>query len=85
MASSNNWQTVERMYEEQHGHCYLCDEELKPGETATMDHVVPTSRGGKRTINNVRWACRRCNNMKTDMLIEELYAICERLLSHHQH
>ena len=49
------------------GHrCQYC------GATAeNIDHVVPRSRGGTHTWDNVVAACRRCNAAKEDRLLEE--------------
>ena len=32
----------------------------------SIDHVVPTNRGGADTGDNAIWACRRCNSSKSD-------------------
>ena len=37
----------------------------------TMDHVLPRSRGGQHTWENVVAACRRCNTKKRDRLPSE--------------
>lgn len=37
----------------------------------TLDHVVPTSRGGAHAWNNVTTACRKCNHHKGDQTPEE--------------
>jgi len=43
------------------------------GSSATsIDHVVPRSRGGTHTWDNVVIACFRCNNVKSDRLLAEL-------------
>lgn len=34
---------------------------------ATMDHVIPKSRGGTKTV----LACRQCNSLKRDMMPDE--------------
>lgn len=36
-----------------------------------LDHVVPRSRGGTHTWENVVAACRRCNSRKENRLIED--------------
>jgi 5-methylcytosine-specific restriction endonuclease McrA len=36
-----------------------------------LDHVVPKSRGGTHTWDNVVAACRRCNSRKENRLIED--------------
>lgn len=38
----------------------------------TLDHVVPRSRGGTHTWENVVAACRPCNVRKADRLLAEL-------------
>jgi 5-methylcytosine-specific restriction endonuclease McrA len=36
-----------------------------------LDHVIPRSRGGTHTWDNVVAACRRCNSRKENRLIED--------------
>ena len=49
------------------GRCVYC------GAAATsLDHVVPKSRGGPHTWENVVSACSRCNHVKADRGIAEL-------------
>lgn len=49
------------------GRCVYC------GANATsLDHVVPKSRGGPHTWDNVVSACARCNHVKADRGIAEL-------------
>lgn len=51
--------------------CQYCDK-LVPYEEQTLDHVIPKSRGGKSTWENLVLACKRCNTMKADNLPEEV-------------
>lgn len=37
----------------------------------SIDHVVPRSRGGEHSWDNVVAACRRCNIVKRDRLLNE--------------
>jgi 5-methylcytosine-specific restriction endonuclease McrA len=49
------------------GHrCQYCGEQAE-----NIDHVLPRSRGGLHTWDNVVAACRRCNARKRDHLLEE--------------
>jgi 5-methylcytosine-specific restriction endonuclease McrA len=49
------------------GRCVYC------GAVATsLDHVIPKSRGGPHTWENVVSACGRCNHVKADRGIAEL-------------
>jgi 5-methylcytosine-specific restriction endonuclease McrA len=41
-------------------------------ENLTLDHIVPKSRGGKHTWDNLVTACMKCNNKKDNFLLEEL-------------
>jgi len=50
-----------------HGHCHYCGGEFAP-EDLTMDHLVPISRGGKASRNNVVPACKGCNSRKKYLL-----------------
>ena len=49
------------------GRCVYC------GAPATsLDHVVPRSRGGGHTWDNVVSACARCNHVKADRAVSDL-------------
>jgi 5-methylcytosine-specific restriction endonuclease McrA len=43
--------------------CQYCGKEFAPG-LLTLDHVTPTSQGGKTQWENVVTACRACNTKK---------------------
>lgn len=49
------------------GRCHYCGAVFAP-EALTMDHLVPLSRGGKASRNNVVPACKECNNRKKYLL-----------------
>jgi 5-methylcytosine-specific restriction endonuclease McrA len=49
------------------GRCHFCDAVFAP-EELTMDHLVPISRGGKASRNNVVTACKECNSQKKYLL-----------------
>jgi len=55
--------------------CYMCGIKLsiipKLENTVTLDHILPLSRGGDNSKENVLPACWRCNNSKRDMTIGE--------------
>ena len=50
--------------------CLYCGNPFADGEL-TRDHVVPTSRGGRDTWDNVVASCRRCNHLKGNRLVGE--------------
>jgi 5-methylcytosine-specific restriction endonuclease McrA len=41
------------------------------GAAESIDHVVPRSRGGEHTWENVVAACKRCNSSKRDRFLHE--------------
>jgi len=57
--------------------CYLCGTKVRVYATkrnmpdeATIDHVVPVSKGGEHSLANCRCACRVCNTLKSDSMPE---------------
>jgi 5-methylcytosine-specific restriction endonuclease McrA len=49
------------------GRCQYCS-----APATSLDHVVPRSRGGTHTWDNVVSACGRCNHVKADRGVAEL-------------
>ena len=48
------------------GRCQYCGDKAE-----SIDHVIPRSRGGEHTWENVVAACERCNSAKRDRLLED--------------
>lgn len=79
---------LDEVIERDNGICYLCgcktdkndcwhDENgyFVCGERyPTRDHVIPISKGGTHTWDNVRLACHKCNSRKNNRQLEE-YAL----------
>lgn len=55
--------------------CHVCGEkislQLGSSETLSLDHIIPMSRGGNNSKENVAPAHRRCNQNRTDMTVHE--------------
>ncbi len=47
------------------GRCQYCQRPF-PAAEFTLDHVIPQSRGGASTWENLVAACKPCNNKKSD-------------------
>ena len=52
-------------------HCWMCAvplllrrEDQHDPHYATLDHIVPRAHGGPATLENLRLACRACNNRR---------------------
>ena len=52
------------------GRCAYCGKKLD-FKRFTIDHVRPLSMGGEDDIGNMLPACRRCNEEKRDMPLDE--------------
>jgi 5-methylcytosine-specific restriction endonuclease McrA len=69
---------VEKILETYGFICYLCNDpiDMKLPRTskrgATVDHIIPLSRGGSDELDNLRLTHWSCNMKKSDKLIEEL-------------
>ena len=61
----------EMVYGRDGDRCRYCGGALT-GDSRTVDHVVPVSRGGTNQLANLVTACRRCNRMKGQHLPEEV-------------
>lgn len=69
-----------RMHAASNGRCAYCNCTTKlkapddDPERATIDHVMPLSRGGGNSADNLALACRQCNNTKGSMTPREFVA-----------
>lgn len=51
--------------------CQYCGKHITEKSDLTTDHVLPKSRGGKTTYENMVTACSHCNKKKNDRMPEE--------------
>jgi len=51
--------------------CQYCRKPITSKNDLTADHIIPRSRGGKTTYENMTTACRHCNKKKNDRMPEE--------------
>ena len=62
----------QRIFWRDGGCCVYCDRPVRFLE-ATMDHVTPlTRRGSNRAKENVVLSCHECNNLKGQLVADEL-------------
>lgn len=50
--------------------CKYCGRTPENGAKLVIDHIVPFSKGGKTTLENLVTSCFECNMGKSDILIE---------------
>jgi hypothetical protein len=53
------------VWERDQGRCVQCGA-WGPGANIEFDHVIPFSKGGANTVNNLQLLCKRCNLLKSD-------------------
>lgn len=51
--------------------CYICSDVIPEGQPPTIDHVFPKSRGGEDTKDNQKCCCKRCNDAKGNLALDE--------------
>lgn len=62
--SGRAWQRIREQVIQRDGCvCYLCNKITRPS-MIEVDHVIPLSAGGSNDLDNLRTACRRCNQAK---------------------
>lgn len=54
-----------KLYLSQRGRCHWCDKRILL-QDATLDHVMPRSKGGANHQFNLVVACRDCNGKRAD-------------------
>lgn len=57
--------------------CRYCDVEMTKDirdRAPSRDHIIPLSRGGPDTFENIAMACRACNEEKGSLTAEEYVA-----------
>ncbi len=58
------------IYERDNWICGYCGDNVTP-ENATLDHIIPQSKGGTHARSNLRTACLICNSIKSGKTEEE--------------
>ena len=67
--------SIERLMKRDKSICYLCkgqvDKRIDPNADnyPSIEHVIPISKGGTHTWDNVQLAHRKCNYLKSDKLL----------------
>lgn len=60
--------TRDVLYTRENGRCFWCDDPIPTPKESTKDHVIPESKGGKNTFENLVCACKKCNQEKADSM-----------------
>ena len=58
----------EKIIDSQGGRCAICKCEFMDSNLPTMDHIVPLSKGGSHSSDNLQALCVSCNSSKHDTI-----------------
>jgi 5-methylcytosine-specific restriction endonuclease McrA len=61
--------TRENIFRRDNFECVYCGDDNK--KDLTLDHVIPQSKGGPHSWDNLVSACKKCNSLKADYSLEE--------------
>jgi 5-methylcytosine-specific restriction endonuclease McrA len=67
-----------QVIDEEYRMCYICGEFIPATEHATVDHINPRSKFGKDERENLHCCCKRCNDDKSNMTLDEYYEHVKR-------
>lgn len=73
-----NREQLVKLIEDQEYRCKLSGIELTPN-TASLDHVIPVSKGGEHVVSNVVWVHSEINRMKGQLPVEEFVSLCSKV------
>jgi len=76
----NRGEKIKHKLEEQEYKCVYTGIVLIPGRNASLDHILPISRGGTHEIENLQWVDIQINRMKTDMTHQEFIQMCHKIV-----
>lgn len=66
---------LQRIWERNPGVCALTGRPLNLMD-AHLDHIIPRSRGGANSPENLRWVCAEANTAKGNLLDSEFSTLC---------
>lgn len=66
--------------------CYLTGIEIDIYNTSSyhFDHIIPVSKGGLNTLDNLALCLKDANKAKGDMLLEDFIKLCETIVEHNK-
>lgn len=67
-----------QVYNRQGGKCSMCGDKINY-LNITVDHVIPISKGGTNTLDNMEAMCYTCNQMKRDHMKSDFLKHIEKI------
>ena len=53
--------------------CWYCGKKVDNPKELTIDHIIPRSKGGDNSMDNIFMVCKTCNSSKRDMDVMEWF------------
>ncbi len=71
------------LYEKQDKKCFYCHQLFfENGEVLrnyTIDHMIPSSKGGKDTLDNICLCCADCNSLKGNLSAQDFVEMLSKV------
>lgn len=84
LKNTSLWVELLSLFKKQNGKCVLSGRTLKFANNASVDHIIPLSKGGTHVIENLRWIDLTVNVMRSNMTDEELLTFCKEIIHYHE-
>ena len=64
--------------------CYLTGEKINIHDSTSFefDHIIPASRGGDNSLENLGLTIKIANNIKNNLTVDELLYYCKKILEY---
>jgi hypothetical protein len=76
MITKTSWERLREIVKNRDNElCQYCYKYAPDGEDGEVDHILPLAQGGTDGIDNLVWACRECNQLKSSKTLREWITI----------
>lgn len=83
LGESASYVELAHLWKQQRGRCAVTDRRLNR-QNSHLDHIVSIVKGGKSTIENLRWVHRDVNYAKRDLSEAEFLSLCREVVALNQ-
>lgn len=80
LESGKFWKELKLLLEKQDYKCALTGDIISFEDNIELDHIISTSRGGKKELSNVRWVTKEANRLKQNLTDQELKELCKKII-----
>lgn len=78
----SDWSALKHLLEHQGFSCAYTGKILIIGVNAALDHIIPISRGGRKSLENVHWIDLKVNAIKQNLTHDEFLDIARSIVSY---